>query len=356
MALNSTSMAGSMSDRFAVVFAFGLLLSSLFSIAAHAGQMTWRVETLKLPSSAVRLFTTMKRGSGFSRIRIKTRNSGWFTLGKCAGKPCATALETGYATPPLPFQALPDSEVTRGKRNIRAAWLAGPTRRYAHGVLGDAIEASRVVVEDRRGKLHSLTLTKIAVFEDRYARLADIDGDGSDEIIVVKSYLNQGAALAVLFLTQDGLRIGDETPAIGRAHRWLNPAGIADYDGDKNNELAIVVTPHIGGRLEFWGYRNGKLHRKAHLNGFSNHVIGSQAQQMSASADFDGDGITDLALPTQDRKAIRFISISGGTARVFAHVKLPGAVVTEIILVQRPETKRPELVMGLDTGQLAFMR
>lgn len=356
MALNSTLMAGSMSDRVAAVLFLGFLFSSIFSITLQARQEAWRVETLKLPSPAVRLFTSGRNEAGLGRIRIKTRNGGWFALGKCAGKPCVTALETGYRRPAPPLQALPDAKVITGKRNIRAAWLAGPTRRYAHGVLGDAIEAERVVVEDSRGKRQSLVLPKTAVFEDRFVRLADLDGDGTDEIIVVKSYLSKGAALTVLALAPDGLKIVDETPAIGRAHRWLNPAGIADYDGDKSNEIAIVVTPHIGGRLEFWGFREGKLIRKAHLNGFSNHAIGSRVQQMSASADFDGDGVTDLALPSHDRKAIRFISLAGGAARAFARVKLPGAVVTEILPVRFPGTRRPHLVMGLDTGQLAIMR
>ncbi len=356
MVLNCTSMAGSMSDRFAAVLSLGFLFSSIFSITVHAGQGVWKVETLKLPSPAIRLFTSEKNEVGLGRIRIKTRNGGWFALGKCAGKPCVTALETGYRRPAPPSQALPDAEVITGKQNIRAAWLAGPTRRYAHGVLGDAIEAERVVVEDSNGKRQSLFLPKTAVFEDRFVRLADLDGDGTDEIIVVKSYLSKGAALAVFELAPDGLKIVDETPAIGRAHRWLNPAGIADYDGDERNEIAIVVTPHIGGRLEFWGFRDGKLIRKAHLNGFSNHVVGSRVQQMSASADFNGDGVTDLVLPSHDRKAIRFISLVGGTARAFALVKLPGAVVTEIQPVHFPGARRPHLVMGLDTGQLAIMR
>lgn len=345
-----------MSDRIAVVLFLGLLFSSSFTITAHAGQAAWSVETLKLPSPAVRLFASEGDESGLSRIRIKTRNEGWFTLSECAGMPCVKLLETGTGRPALPKQALPDAEVTKGKRNIRAVWLAGATLRYGHGVLGDAIEAERVVVEDSSGRPHSLTLPKAAVFEDRFARLADLDGDGSDEIIVVKSYLSRGAALAVLTMAPEGLRIADETPAIGRAHRWLNPAGIADYDGDKHDEVAIVVTPHIGGRLEFWGYRDGKLHRKSQLNGFSNHVIGSRAQNLSASADFDGDGIIDLALPSHDRRAIRFISLAGGSASMLAHIKLSGAVVTEIIMVRVPGSKRPYLVMGLDTGQLAIMR
>jgi len=150
--------------------------------------------------------------------------------------------------------------------------------------------------------------------------------------------------------------IAAETPPIGQAHHWLNPAGIADYDGDKRKEIAIVVTPHIGGRLEFWEYRDRKLHLKKQLNGFSNHTIGSRAQRMSASADFNTDGITDLALPSQDRRSIRIISLAGGSIAQAAQIALPGRVVTEIIAIRPRDSKRAIMVMGLDTGQLAILR
>jgi hypothetical protein len=36
-----------------------------------------------------------------------------------------------------------------------------------------------------------------------------------------------------------------ETPPISMVHRWLNPAGVADYYGDGRLELALVVTPNL---------------------------------------------------------------------------------------------------------------
>lgn len=348
-------MADNMSDRSAVVLFLTLFLFSALPGVTEAQSAQWKVETIKLSSPASRLFLNMDGSPDFNQIRIKTRNNGWLTLKECGGKHCADALKGDYSQPKPPSQALPDAEVTKGNRNIRTAWLAGPTRRYAHGVLGDAIEAGRVIVEDKQGKHHSLTLPKNSVFEDRFARLADLDGNGSDEIILVKSYLKKGAALAVLSLAPEGVKIAAETPAIGRPHRWLNPAGIADYDGDNRKEVAIVVTPHIGGRLEFWEYRGGSLHKKAHMNGFSNHFIGSRAQRMSASADFNGDGIADLALPSHNRMAIRIVSLASGSARDIDRIDLPGGVVTEIVAMRLPGSIRPVLIMGLDTGQLAIL-
>jgi hypothetical protein len=72
-----------------------------------------------------------------------------------------------------------------GQRDIAAAWLTGPSRIYGHGVLSDAIEATGLTVKMRDGRDLSYRQRGASVFEDRRARLADLDGDGRDEIIVV---------------------------------------------------------------------------------------------------------------------------------------------------------------------------
>ena len=92
--------------------------------------------------------------------------------------------------------ALPDLRVAKGRGLVAEAWLADPTRRYQHFVLGSDYEAGSLVVKLTNGRLLKLKLGEDAVFEDRQPRLADLDGDGIDEINLVKSYLARGAALA----------------------------------------------------------------------------------------------------------------------------------------------------------------
>ncbi len=222
---------------------------------------------------------------------------------------------------------LPDGGTARaGGSGIVQAYYVAPTTRYAHAVLGDAVEAGGLAARDASGKQHVLMLPDSAVFEDITPRLADLNGDGGAEVIAVKAYLSRGAALVVY-----GVRGGElvriaETAPIGRPARWLNPAGIADFNGDGQLEVAIVKTPHIGGRLEFWRLAGNRLSRLAALNGFSNHVIGSRALGLSAIVDVDGNGIRDLVLPSADRMQLVAVSLAGGRARVLGRVALPAPV------------------------------
>ena len=276
---------------------------------------------------------------------------GWFRT--IVGTHAITLVATvGPPRRPLPPDALPDGRVVEGRRTVARAWLAEPTARYDHGVLGDAIEAGSLVVERRDGRRDVVRLPSDAVFEDLEPRIADLDGE--ERIVVVKSHVQRGSALAVAGERNGRFEILAETPPIGSPHRWLNPAGIADFDGDGRIDIAVVQMPHAAGRLQLWSWRNGGLEKSIELPDVANHVIGSRVLRMSAVADFDGDGRPDLAIPSFDRRELRIIAFAP-MVRDIARLRLPARVVTEVSLLQ-DEAGAPAAIVGLENGGLVVIR
>ncbi|MEX0364743.1 MAG: FG-GAP repeat domain-containing protein [Ruegeria sp.] len=165
-------------------------------------------------------------------------------------------------------------------QTISSAWYSHETSRYAHGVLGDAIEYTQLTVHssdplaDTCGT-KSAQLDDLHVFEDVAPRLVDLDGDQSAEIITVRSHAEKGAQLAI-YADRGGydLQLIAATPYIGRKNRWLAPAGAADLDGDGYVEIAYVDRPHLAKTLRIWRYRDGELTEIAALPGLTNHRIG----------------------------------------------------------------------------------
>ena len=142
------------------------------------------------------------------------------------------------------------------------------------------------------------------------------------------------------------------SPPIGHSNAWLNPAGIADFDGDGATDIALVRQPHVIGRLELWSWLDGKLKKTAEVADVSNHVIGSRALGMSSTGDFDGDGRPDLAVPSLDRRTLRLIAFTPQPHDI-ARVRLPARVATNVATIMM--RGRLAVVFGLDNGQLIMV-
>lgn len=254
-----------------------------------------------------------------------------------------------------PSGALPGGRIVTGSHDIMRAWLAEPTPRYDHGILGDPVEAGSLMIQGRDGRLQSVRLKDDAVFEDREPRLADLDDDGHDEVLLVKSYLKRGSALAVVGLRNGKYDILAETPPIGRPHAWLNPAGIADYNGDGKTDIAFVRMPHVVGALELWTWTDRKLRKITEIADVANHIAGTQAIRMSATADFDSDGVPDLAIPSFNRGRLRILAFAPQPHDI-ATIALPAKVVTNLALMPVGGGMPPMIALGLSNGSLVVIR
>lgn len=199
------------------------------------------------------------------------------------------------------FEPLPENQVSVSGDGTVYAQYARPTDRYGHGILGDAIEASQLVVV-RDGITYTHALEEQYVFEDLRPRLYDVDGDGQLEVITIRSHVSRGAGIVIYKIADDALREFAWVAEIGSAFRWLNIAAIYDLDGDGVVELAWIQTPHIGGILRVAKIAPGELTVLAEAAGYSNHAIG--ARNLCLSVVTRRDGTTTLYVPTQDRSQI----------------------------------------------------
>lgn len=225
---------------------------------------------------------------------------------------------------------LPHSRTAHGKRDIAAAWLAGPTTRYRHGVLGDELEASRLMVETRDADTLKFELPATRVFEDLEPRLQDLDGDNKDEILVVESDVSLGASLAVYGIVQRRITLRAMTPFLGQPNRWLNPVGTGDFDADGRLDLAIVATPHIGGVLRLYHFTEPTLSQFAEREGVSTHRIGSTELGLGQVVTL-GDGRSGLLLPDQSHRALLLLRWSPNGIRELARANLPAPVSSSLI-------------------------
>lgn len=249
---------------------------------------------------------------------------------------------------PLADAGLPNGRVaTFEDGDISSAWYGSPTRRYAHGILGDDIEAGTLHVKTKNGRTHKINLSKFEVFEDLTPRLADLDGDGSIEVITIRSSLLAGASMTIYGM--DGIRLKEKasTGFIGKPNRWLNIAGIAPFLGSKYQEVGLVVTPHIGGTLIFYRYDGKKLIKLSGARDVSNHVIGSSEMRLSAVADVDSDGSSDLAVPSDDRETLKIFGFKNNKLNLAATAALP-APIDKAIGLQTEGTKG--FIVGLENS------
>lgn len=300
--------------------ALPLLLICVTGLATAAHSQS--VHTVKTSAPVERIIATDEgafvRAGGGQAFKLEV-------CGAASGL-CLNPTRFAFEPTPAPAGGLADGHIAiTDTGDIRQAWYARPTRRYAHGVLGDAVEAGSLVAVTSSGSRFEAILPDDRVFEDITPRIADLDGDGSNEVITIRSSGSGGAAVAIFGMADTGLTLLGASSENGRANRWLNIAGLVPHP-DGGLTLYGVRTPHIGGKLFSLDFRNGMVSERNDIaTDVSNHIIGSRELAMSAVGRFGSR--VELVLPSQDRKRLRFPL----TDR--ADIALPGAINKAIALV-----------------------
>lgn len=256
-------------------------------------------------------------------------------------------VESAYDDHGLFTDPLVDTRVVHS--GPHAAALVGPTNRYAHGVLGDEIEASAVEIVNRcTNERTRIEIDDPTVIEGISPLLADLDGDGKVEVLVTTSNSSRGGQLDAYRI--DGSFLASSEP-IGQGNRWRNQLGVAPLGPNGEIEVVDVRIPHIGGVVEFFRLDGDRLVRVAQTSEFTSHAIGSRNLDMGILADTTGDGRPEVVALTQNRDGIASLQRSGedGVEQV-GQVELDGRATTNLAVQDLPNGAA--LAAGTTNGTL----
>jgi hypothetical protein len=279
-----------------------------------------RPELMNPPSSA----------SGLSPPAILDGDGNWVYIDKQGDLVFLDAhgVEIGR----LAVDALPDGRILVDEYQ-RLLLLTKPTERYSHGVLGDSLEAGGVALvatEPEASLVLTIPAPEPEVIEGIAPLWVDLTGDGRREIVVTLSGASQGARLAVYDESGAVLASG---PAIGQGYRWRHQLAIGPFGPSGETEVVDVLTPHIGGVVEYYRPNDGELEIIAQMPGFTSHVIGSRNLDMAIGGDFDGDGALELLLPNQARSELGAVRRTLTGAEVVWTLPLDGRLSTNLAAV-----------------------
>lgn len=252
---------------------------------------------------------------------------------------------------------LPDASTVVDEAAIMYSY-SDPTDRYPHGALGDPTEWAGLAAGfiDGVRQPDRFRLSDDEVFEGLFPLVADLDGDGQNEIVTTVSDLVTGSRLVVFEYEEDQFRIIAESDPIGIGFRWLHQVAVAPFGPNGEVEIAVVRTPHIAGIAQFYRLAGDRLELVASdRGGYMSHVNGSRNLDQAVAGDFDGDGSVELVLPSRDQYTLIGLRRVGDSVEEVWQLSLGARLASNLVVI---ESEDGGLVLGAanEIGELLLFQ
>ena len=232
------------------------------------------------------------------------------------------------------LEVLPDSRVVQ-IRPEQVLVLAEPTDRYPHSSLGDNLEANAaVVVTVGVNEVETVYRSEDDVIESIAPLLADVDGDGTDDVALIVS--NDREAWIVVASSTGGGVVATSDP-VDRLLGWRQLVAVGPLGPNGETEIVEVLYPDADGSVRFLSLVGSELRVVATRTGYQSHEFGSRNLEQVLAADVDRDGHMEVIVPTLDRQNIAGVRHGPDGAVDMWSRPLGGTLATNIAVLTRPD-------------------
>lgn len=232
------------------------------------------------------------------------------------------------------LRVLPDTRVVQVSPE-RVLVLAEPTDRFPHSALGDGLEATSVVaVTVGVNETETVYRSENDVIESIAPLLADVDGDGIDDVVLTVSNDREVWVVAASS-TGDGV-VAVSDPA-DRLLGWRHVVAVGPLGPSGQSEIAEVLYPDAQGSVRFLRLNGDTLGIAATRTGYRSHEFGTRNLEQAVAADVDRDGRVEVILPTLDRQHIAGVRHGPDGAVDMWRRPLGGTLSSNIAVLTRPD-------------------
>lgn len=239
---------------------------------------------------------------------------------------------------------------------VKAEVGAVMAARYTDPVMaGQAVVGWRTLqVRRRSGEILNYTLPDGQTFAEQRPALIDLRGDQLQEVLTVRRDADGSARMVVFFPNAGKLAPVAETPPAPNKGTY-DPIGLGDFEGNGQDQIAVVSNPEGEGYLETYAFEAGKLVRKWRLYGFTSRLPGTGREGVGVLADLNGDGVTDILLPRNDRLGLAVMTMAKGYSRPLWRTEFTVPLASELTVVPDAEGRVREIAFLLRDGRLGVL-